>query len=429
MGSEQWGELSIVNASNKLTDKIFGYGSHSLCPILLLGKVPMLRRLCLIISVAVLCQVNSSLTLAESKNPQQPTKFPANPLESTKPDPLLPPSIDKQQLTLPERQKLQRDLDELNQEAAAKLQAGDQEAAFDIWNRETRLRQYLGSLAQVQALSRFGAIAWGRNASEQVRYITQRLQTIQKSAQKLKTVDLDLMRSLGEAYQSVRSPQLALAVYDQILTTVQQQQDATAVLQTLTTMGELHLSWFDYPQAAATYERLLNLTATQSNRTQELAYLQQLSYIYQQTKQPQPAVDVLQRLVEIYEQQNNLTKIPGLKLAIGSNYESLAQENPSLLRQAFNNYQEAYLIGVRSRQYVRAAEALQKLIPLYIAQEQIDEALQASQILIETQEQAVNYYGMMQAYDQIGQLYLERQEYPQALAARAPAPDRLCRLR
>ncbi|TVP63817.1 MAG: hypothetical protein EA343_07085 [Nodularia sp. (in: Bacteria)] len=377
----------------------------------------MLRRLCIVISVAVLCQLNSSLTLAGSKKPQQPTKFPPNPLELTKPDPLLPPLIDQQQLTLPERQNLETALDELNQEAAAKLQAGDQEAAFDIWNREVRLRQYLGSLAQVQALSRFGAIAWNQNSTEQVRYITQRLQTIQKSAQSQKTIDLNLMRSLGEAYQKVRSPKLALEVYEQILIAVQAQQDAVAVLQTLTTMGELHLSWFDYPQAAATYERLLNLTATQSDRTNQLAYLQQLRYIYQQTKQPQPAIDVLQRLAEIYEQENDLTKIPALKLAIGANYESLAQENPSLLREAFNNYQEAYLMATRSRQYVRAGEALQKLISLYIAQEQIDEALQTSQILIETQERAVNYYGMMQAYDQMGQLYLERQEYPQALTA------------
>lgn len=377
----------------------------------------MLRRLCLTISVAILCQFNGSLTLAETKKPQQPDKFAPNPLEITTPDPLLPPGINKQPLTLPQQQNLQRALDELNQEATAKLQAGDEEAAFEIWNREVRLRRYLGALAEVQALSRFGAIAWNRNASEQVRYITQRLQTVQKSAQSQKIVDLDLMRSLGEAYQKLRSPKLALEVYQQILTAVEQKQDAVAVLQILTTMGELHLSWFDYPQAAATYERLLNLTATQSNRTNELAYLQQLRYIYQQTKQPQAAVDTLKRLAEIYEQENNLTKIPELKLAIGVNYESLAQENPSILTEAFNNYQEAYLMAVRSRQYARAGEALQKLIPLYRSQGQIDEALQTSQILIETQEKAINYYGMMQAYDQLGQLYLERQDYPQALAA------------
>ena len=74
-------------------------------------------------------------------------------------------------------------------------------------------------------------------------------------------------------------------------------------------------------------------------------------------------------------------------------------------------------MATRSRRYVIAGEALQKLINLYRSQEQIDEALQTSQILIDTQQQAVNYYGMMEAYDQMGQLYLQRQQYPQALAA------------
>jgi tetratricopeptide (TPR) repeat protein len=368
----------------------------------------MLRHLC--VSLVILSQVHTGLTLAQAQ-------FTPNPLEVTTPDPLLPPLRDKQQLTIPERQNLERALDALNQEATAKLQGGDQPGAFAIWNRETRLRRYLGAFAEVKALSRFGAIAWSENAGQQVRYITQRLQTIQQQAQKAKDFDLELMVAIGEAYQKVRSPKLALEAYEQVLTVVEQQQDIAAVLQTLRTIGELHLSWFDYPQAAATYEQLLKLTATPGDRASELVYLQQLSYIYQQNQQPQAAIDTLQRIVTIYQQENKLTKIPELQLAIGVNYQSLAQKNPSLLKQAFNNYQQAYIIAMESRQYVRAGEALQKIISLYIDQGQTDAALEVSQILLETQEQAMNYYGMMAAYDQIGQLYLQTQNYSQALAA------------
>ncbi|YAF94160.1 MAG: hypothetical protein AB3A66_16235 [Nodularia sp. CChRGM 3473] len=377
----------------------------------------MLRRLCVAIIFAILWQLNSSLALAESKKPKQSDKFPPSPLEITTPDPLLPPLLDKQQLTFQELQNLEAALDDLNQQAAAKLQAGEQAAAFDIWNRELRLRRYLGSLVEVQALSRVGAIAWNQNNNQQVQYITQRLQAIQKQARSQKNLDLNLMRSLGEAYQKVRSLQPALEVYQQILAVVRQQQDKAAIVQTLNTIGELHLIWFDYPQAAATYEELLNLASSQGESLNQLAYLQQLVYIYQQAKQPQQAINILDRLAEIYLQADNLTKIPELKLAIGTNYESLAQQNPSLLQEAFQNYQEAYITAWRSQQYVRAGEALQKLISLYRSQGQIDEALQASQILIAAQEQAANFYGMMQAYDQIGQLYLERKEYPQALTA------------
>ncbi len=48
----------------------------------------MLQRLIVIVTAAIL--FSSSLTLAESKKPRQPDKFPPSPLEITTPDPLLP---------------------------------------------------------------------------------------------------------------------------------------------------------------------------------------------------------------------------------------------------------------------------------------------------------------------------------------------------
>ncbi|MEH2372985.1 tetratricopeptide repeat protein [Nostoc sp.] len=379
----------------------------------------MLRRLIVIVTAAIL--FNSSLTLAESKKPIPPDKFPPSPLEITTPDPLLPRlPKDKQSLTLEEQQKLEPALDALNQEAGAKLQAGDEVAAFEIWNRELRLRRFLGSLAEVQALSRVGAIAWKENDGPEVQYITQRLQAIQKQAESQKTtaeIDLQLWRSLGQAYQNVRSPKLALEAYSQVLLVVRQQKNPIALVEMLKTIGELHLSWFDYRKAAPIYEELLALATSQGERVNEVTYLQRLADIYEQTKQPQQSLNVLNKLAEIYVNENNLTEIPELKLAIASDYESLAKKDPNLLLEAFKNYQEAYTTAWQLQEYVRAGEALQKLIALYRSQGQTDEALQASQILVQTQTQATNFYGMMQAYDQIGQLYLERKEFPQALTA------------
>jgi tetratricopeptide (TPR) repeat protein len=384
------------------------------------SKVPMLRRLIVIVTATIF--FSNSLALAQSKKPKPPEdKFPPNPLEITTPDPLSPRSPkDKQPLTLQEQQKLEPALDALNQEAAAKLQAGEQVAAFEIWNRELRLRRFLGSLAEVQALSRVGAIAWQQNDGQEVQYITQRLQAIQKQAQSQKTtaqVDLELWRSLGQAYQNVRSSKLAIEAYDQVLLVVREQKDPTAVVETLKTIGELHLSWFDYRKAAPIYEELLSLATSQRDRVNEITYLQRLAYIYEQTNQPQKSLNALNKLAEIYVSENNLTKIPELKLAIASDYESLAKKDPNFLLEAFNNYQEAYTTAWQLQEYVLAAEALQKLIALYRSQGQTDEALQATQILVQTQSQAANFYGMMQAYDQIGQLYLERKEFPQALTA------------
>lgn len=379
----------------------------------------MLRRLIAIATVTIL--FNSSLTLAQTNKPKPPDKFPPNPLEITTPDPLSPRSPkDKQPLTLQEQQKLEPALDALNQEAAAKLQAGEQVAAFEIWNRELRLRRFLGALAEVQALSRVGAIAWQQNDGQEVQYITERLQTIQEQAQSQKKtvpIDLELWRSLGEAYKNVRSSKLAIEAYNQVLLVVREQKQQTAVVETLKTIGELHLSWFDYRKAAPIYEELLSLATSVGDGVNELTYLQRLAYIYEQTNQPQQSLNVLNKLAEIYINANNLTKIPELKLAIASDYEYLAKKDPNLLLEAFQNYQEAYTTAWQLKEFVPAGEALQKLIALYRSQGQTDEALQASQILVQTQAQAANFYGMMQAYDQIGQLYLERKEFPQALTA------------
>jgi tetratricopeptide (TPR) repeat protein len=378
----------------------------------------MLRYLKLIITTTtIFCLFCGSVTLAAKKKPKQLDKFPANPLEMTSPDPLLPRSGDKQPLTDREKQELAVALERLSQEAAAQLQAGDKIGAFDTWNRELRLRRYLGTLAEIQALSRVGAIAYNENDRQQVQYITQRLQTIQKPLQSQPQPDLAILQSLGQAYQQVRSPELALTAYGQILTTARQQKDPIKEVETLNTIGEVHLSWFNYPQAAATYQELVSLANSRSDRNSQIIYLKQLAYVYTQAKQPQQSIQVRNQLVEIYRQDNNLDLIPTLKLAIASDYEVLAKENPNLVKEAFNNYQESYTTAWQIQQYARAAEALQKLIVLYRAYGQIDDALQTSQILVQTQQLAVNFYGLMNAYDQMGQMYVEQKQYPQALNA------------
>jgi tetratricopeptide (TPR) repeat protein len=377
----------------------------------------MLRRLNLLIITGIFWCLCSSFTLAETKKPEDLDKFPPSPLEITTPDPLLPPLVDKQPLSAEELQKLEIALDELDQQAAATLQAGDRETAFNIWNRELRLRRFLGTLAEVQALGRVGEIAWNENERQQVQYITQRLQVIEKQMLKEKNADLELWRSLGATYQQIRYPKLAIAAYEQILALVRQQKNSVAELETLQTIAELHISWFDYSQAGKTYQELLSLVTARGNSADQVIYLQKLAYIYDQGKQHSQAIEVLNKLVDIYTNENNFTPIAELKLAIASHYEILAKEDPSQLQNAFNNYQAAYTTAWQLQQYVRASEALEKLITLYRSQKQTDAALQTSQILIQTQTLASNFYGLMQAYDQIGQLHLERQEYSQALTA------------
>lgn len=377
-------------------------------------KMINIQRFSIFIATSItICLLGTSLTLAKEKKPLPPKEFPPSPLEITVPDPLLPQG-NNQPLSPQEKRSLEAALDKLNQEAAAKLQAGDTDGAFSIWNRELRLRRYLGVLSEIQALQRVGGVAYTKNNRLQIRYITQRLQEIQKQVQSQNTADLQVLQALGEAYRQVRSPNLAVEAYNQVLIIFRENANVAGEVDTLKTIAQVHLDWFDYPAAAATYEQLINLVSNNNDIEQSL---KDLAYIYDRSKQPLKAIDARKKLLLFYRQRNDITKLSALKLSIGSDYETAAKENSNLIDEAFQNYQEAYTMAWNIQQYVRAAEALQKLISLYIAEGQTEEALQTSQILLQAEERAANYYGMMNAYEQIGKIHLQRQENQSALVA------------
>ena len=144
--------------------------------------------------------ISTSATSASKKVP--PAAFPVNPLEIKTPDPLSPfPSP-----TPDEQKKLSVALDELNNQAQAKLNAGDKVGAFEIWDRELRLRRVLGFLPETQALARVGAIAWTENERFQVQVITQRLDAI---APQLKSSnDLPLFKGFGFSFRASASTKI-----------------------------------------------------------------------------------------------------------------------------------------------------------------------------------------------------------------------------
>jgi tetratricopeptide (TPR) repeat protein len=99
-----------------------------------------------------------------------------------------------------------------------------------------------------------------------------------------------------------------------------------------------------------------------------------------------------------------------LKIAIATDYEALNQPDP-----ASQNYQDAYKLAWALRQWAYASEALQKLAALYHSHNQSNSALQVYDVLIKTQQQSYNFYGLMNTYDKMGQIYLEQKKYSQAL--------------
>jgi tetratricopeptide (TPR) repeat protein len=353
---------------------------------------------------------------ADGKKPQsnekpQPEQFRPNPLELDTPDPLLPRSRKKEPLTPEERSQLRLSLDELNTQATALLQANKPDEAFEVWYRELRLRRVLGPVEEVKALGRVGEMAWERNRKFDANVTSQRLLAIQKEAEQKKTINLELLQALGQAYQQVRLPEPAIKVYQQILANQRQGSDTATQEETLKTIAQLQMAWFDYPNAAATYEELLTLATAKGDRVSEVNYLQQLVYIYEKAQQPENALRQKQRLAQSYLNQKDYTQLPALKIAIAADYEALNQ-----LDAASQNYQEAYSLAWSLQQFAHASEALRKLAVLYRSHNQPEYALQIYDALLRTAQQSYDYYALMNTYDQMGQIYLEQKKYPQALA-------------
>ncbi len=347
----------------------------------------------------------------------QPNQFPPSPLELTTPDPLLPGGLTKP-LSGAERQTLRTALDQLNEQATAKLRSGETIGAFDLWNRELRLRRALGFLEETQALGRVGDQAWRRNQSTELRAITNRLRAIQTQLQpppKNQATPVNraqILSALGVAYQQVRSPGLALGIYQLLLSEARARQDRTQETDLLNTIGQLHLSWFDYPNAIATYTELLNLARSRNDAQSVVTNLIQLAYTHEQANQPAQAATYQQQVIQVYQQSQQSQVIPALKIRLGDDYAASKQ-----LPLAEKSYLEAFQLARPLLQLAYASDALQKLGDLYQKNNRLDAALEVYTYLASVQQQAYDTYGVMNAYDRIGQIQIQRKAYPEATAA------------
>lgn len=372
-------------------------------------------RLGISAAILMLCvetPLTTSVVLAADSNPKP------NPLELKKSDPLLRQDWKKQPLSQEERQQLKTALDELNAQAAAEYQAGNKIVAFEIWNRELRLRRVLGALEEVQALGRVGGLAWQDNQKDEIKVILERLQAIEQEDAKLRTksaqkqINLPLLEALGQAYQQTRSPILAVNAYQQILASARQEQNRVKEEATLKTIAQLYMSRFDYEQAAIIYEELVKFAQAKGDTVNQATYIQQLAYVYEQAKKPENSVLMKQRLAENYVNSKDLSKLPQLKISIGTDYEALGKSE-----DASKNYQEAYSLAISLQQFAYASDALAKLGALYKSYDQIDYALEVYKVRLQVDQQSYDYYGLMNSYDQIGQIYVQQQKYTDAIAA------------
>ncbi|NJK38011.1 MAG: tetratricopeptide repeat protein [Oscillatoriales cyanobacterium RM2_1_1] len=387
-----------------------------------------------------LAQNKPAATDGSESSQEQPVldEFSPNPLNSTEPDPLLPnPPASNQVLSSDQQAGLIPALDQLNLEATAALANGNPIQAFTLWTRELRLRRYLGLLPEIEALSRVGLVAWNNGQRLYLKFITERLNEILQQAQPQAEVNLELLQRLGVAFEEVRAKESAVQTYQTLRETYRQQQAILAEERALDQVAAVYLSWLDYSNAAATYESLLELQqevqslrgtgalpslpvpvegenpqSAETDQPSQVKSLKNLAFIYEQLQQPLQAIAAKEKLVGFYLTQQNPQPIPDLKLSIGQDYEQLGQ-----FQQAGQNYQEAYSLATTIQQFANASEALDRLAKLYRAQNRGETALELYQAQLLINQQSYNLYGMMNSYDNIGQIYFEQKAFQRALAA------------
>lgn len=347
-----------------------------------------------------------SFANSEEVSAKKRDRLPPSPLEITKPDPLLP----EEPMSQKEQQEFLTQLDELHRSALTQLDRGNTDSAFDIWYRELRLRRGLGPMAEVEALGRVGEIAWGENRSSELSVIKGRLQSLREQASS--SQDIVLLHSLGSAYEQMRSPDLALSVYKEIIADARGGSDREKIPEILNRIGQLHLSWFDYTKAATAYQELLALGMSEGDRTSQVRYGRELAYIYDRGLMPDRAIAVKNQLVELYLEGDNFTEIPELQISIGDDHVATGK-----MEAAAEYYRAAYELAVSLQQFSDASIALSRLGELYRETDRAEFALVVYQQLLYVNDRSYDMYGKMKTYDRIGQIHVDREEYGEALEA------------
>ncbi|MGB3517592.1 MAG: tetratricopeptide repeat protein [Elainellaceae cyanobacterium] len=356
----------------------------------------------------------------------QPPPFLLDPITDQDAEPLVDEAVVEgdRSLTSEEALELEAALDDLRQEGLVLDQQGQRDAAYEIWVRELRLRQFLGYRAEIEALNWLGQRAFQDDRTEELRAVGDRLALIEAMALEESDVDLDLWITIAQTYETVRKKDEAIAAYIRVLDYSRQQRDAALEQSTLQTLGQLYLNWFDYGDAATTYQELAQILQRQGDRAQEAQALENLAYAYEQDQQYLQAIATQERLIELYtadvlertspEQINQVQvmPVPRLKIAIANNYQALGRYDRAAI-----NYQAALTAAQLSQQFGYASDALRQLAELYKTIERFDDAVVAYRRLVDVEQQSYSVYGMMQAYDEIGRIHRDRGQIPQSLAA------------
>ncbi|MEM6450762.1 MAG: hypothetical protein AAF703_10655 [Cyanobacteria bacterium P01_D01_bin.105] len=361
---------------------------------------------------------------AQQIGPQLRQRFLSDPLTETPRDSLLPEIPIERALSPLELSALEADLQALDQVAQQLFVNGFADEAFGLWLRSLRLRRAFGPVEEFNNIQRIAEIAWNAQRPVEVQLLTLRTREIwdtvqaalglvpdelaaedpadgSQPAQRLTSgdaaSDVAVLEALAQTFITLRDVESSVEVYQQLIVLSDRQNIDTTIQEV--DLAELHLSWFQFAEAADVYLALLTAAKASGNQQQQVAYLKPLIYSYQQANSLLNATKAQTELLALYQVQGEAEKLPVLLLAIAQNYRALNQP-----KNAVTYYRAAYSAAQSLDQFSVSAQVLKDLGALYSAIALNEQALGAYELLVPVEEQAYNTYGVMEAYDNIGQL-------------------------
>lgn len=350
---------------------------------------------------------------AQSQVLRPELRFPflADPLEDTLRDPLLPNPPVPRPLSPLELFALEQSLDQLALEAAALDAAGQLELARLTWRREIRLRRLLGLDQELAAIDRAARVLRDRTATQDLQLYSVRLDEI--TAELALPEDGDRLQEIAALYVILGNVEAAATIHRSLAEAAEQRGDRTDQRQQLETLAELRADWFNFPEAAQVYGELVALAEGNNLRDDEIRYLGRQADNLEQAQEFEGAIALQQRLLTLYQADASLwPQIAPLQHQVAHNYQTLGD-----LDTASRQYQAAYINAIDQGQLEVASNAIVDLAEIYqTLGRQADVVYLYEQLLLVSQ-QAHSAYGIMTAYDQLGQVHEQLGATPSALAA------------
>jgi tetratricopeptide (TPR) repeat protein len=348
--------------------------------------------------------LGSPTTPAQVLQPEIREAFLADPLTDVPRDPLLPSPPISRSLSPLEEVALTQALDQLLVTITELGLAGDTQIARALWMREIRLRRLLGVRAELVAMARAAPTLRDWNATQELQLLSARLTTLVAETH----LPLNQLQEVAVTYTALGNLEAALSLRRTLAETARDQAAYSAQLEQI---ANLYEAGFQFPEAAKVYQELVAIATDQGVTSDQVRFLQ--AQIKNQAQDPAGALEAQQRGLQLYlRDSTSWPQVPGLQYAMANNQVLLGD-----LDTASRQYQIAYTNAIGNQQFSLAAATLEHLVRLYEGLGRWTDVDYLYDQLLRVHQTTSNAYGLMDSFDQLGQLYEKRRNPEAALLA------------